>query len=162
MRRQKCPASRNSGYAFERSTRQVHSVRQLESLDAWRRSLELAQDAYRLTLHPHLRRHFALIDQIRRAAISIPANVAEGYALSTTPQFIRATRISLGSAAELYTHLSVLEGLALIDQSETHEVIALTKQTLALLVGLLKALSRRSASPFPFPDSRFPTRASPQ
>jgi len=134
-------------------------MRQLETLDAWRRSQELARAAYQITLRPELRRHFALIDQIRRAAISIPANIAEGYALATTAQFIRATRIALGSAAELHSHLVLLHGLKLVDPQATTDAVKLTKDTLSVIVGLLKALGRRSSTRFPFPASRFPTRA---
>src|SRR5438132_857986 len=88
-------------------------MRQLEQLDAWRVAQELAETAYRLTMTSPLDRHFGLMDQIRRAAASIPANMAEGYALSTTEQFIRCLRISLGSAAELRTHLDLVRRLEL-------------------------------------------------
>jgi four helix bundle protein len=57
------------------------TVKQLESLDDYRIAQELATNAYHLTLAPPLSKHFALSDQIRRAAISVPANIAEGYAL---------------------------------------------------------------------------------
>jgi len=86
-------------------------VRQLEALDVWRGALDLAEVAYRLTMEAPLQRHFALVDQVRRAAISIPANIAEGYALSTTMQFVRCLRISLGSASELRSHLELIRRL---------------------------------------------------
>ncbi|HWH04724.1 MAG TPA: four helix bundle protein [Gemmatimonadales bacterium] len=131
-------------------------MRKLESLKAWKKSQELAHVAYNLTMMPNLRHHFALIDQIRRAALSVPANIAEGYALASTPQFIRCIRISLGSAAELLSHLEVLQRLAIVPPDSVTTAIVLTDATLSLLVGLLKALSRRSshASPFPLPSSR--------
>src|SRR6266576_5986207 len=78
----------------ERVTRfYLGPMRQLQQLDAWRVAQELAETAYRLTMTSPLDR--------------IPANMAEGYALSTTEQFIRCLRISLGSAAELRTHLDL-------------------------------------------------------
>lgn len=131
-------------------------MRKLESLKAWKKSQELAHVAYNLTMMPNLRHHFALIDQIRRAALSVPANIAEGYALASTPQFIRCIRISLGSAAELLSHLEVLQRLAIVPSDSVTTAINLTDATLSLLVGLLKALNRRSshASPFPLPSSR--------
>lgn len=131
-------------------------MRKLESLRAWKKSQELAHVAYNITMAPNLRHHFALIDQIRRAALSVPANIAEGYALASTPQFIRCIRISLGSAAELLSHLEVLQRLAIVPPDSVTAAIGLTDATLSLLVGLLKALNRRSshASPFPLPSSR--------
>ena len=135
----------------------LRSMRQLESLDAWRAAQELAETAYRLTMTSPLDKHFALMDQIRRAAVSIPANMAEGYALSTTEQFIRCLRISLGSAAELRTHLDLVRRLELAEQETTAQVISLCTRVISLVVGLLRKLGQRSRSRFPFPVSRFPT-----
>ena len=86
-------------------------VRKLDSLKAWVVGRTLAVAAYRLTLDPPLRRQFALADQIRRSAGSIPANIAEGYALGTTAQFVRFLRIALGSTAELRVHLDLVQEL---------------------------------------------------
>src|SRR5437764_2297735 len=130
-------------------------TRQLESLDAWRRAQELAEAAYRLTMTSPLDRHFGLIDQIRRAAVSVPANMAEGYALSTTEQFIRCLRISLGSAAELRTHLDLVSRLKLADDDATTQVVGLCTRVISMVVGLLRKLGQRSRSRFPFPVSRF-------
>ncbi|PYP52166.1 MAG: hypothetical protein DMD45_05450 [Gemmatimonadetes bacterium] len=138
------------------------SMRQLESLDAWRTAQELAEAAYRLTMTSPLDRHFGLIDQIRRAAVSVPANMAEGYALSTTAQFIRCLRISLGSAAELRTHLDLVRRLKLADDEATTQAVDLCTRVVSMVVGLLRKLGQRSRSRFPFPVSRFPTtRADP-
>jgi four helix bundle protein len=132
-------------------------MRQLESLDAWRVAQDLAEAAYRLTMEAPLDQHFRLTDQIRGAAISIPANIAEGYALSTTTQFIRCLRISLGSAAELRSHLALTHRLNLADPGRTAEAITLCMRVIAILVALLRKLGRNSKSRFPFPVSRFPT-----
>src|SRR5207248_9727952 len=67
-------------------------VRKLDSLQAWTVARQVARTAYRLTRDPPLNRHFGLTDQIRRAAASIPANIAEGYALGTTARFVRFLR----------------------------------------------------------------------
>ena len=88
-------------------------VKRLASLKAWTCGKTVARSAYKLTLDDPLRRHFGLADQIRRAAAAIPANIAEGYALATTPQFVRCLRIALGSATELLTHLELVQDLSL-------------------------------------------------
>jgi four helix bundle protein len=133
-------------------------MRQLQSLDVWRAARDLAERAYVLTMQPDLNRHFALIDQIRRAAISIPANIAEGYALGTTTQFVRYLRISLGSAAELGSHLEVLRRLRLAEEAPLSEAAALCERVISMLVGLLRKLCSRSTSRIPFPVSRFPVK----
>ena len=129
-------------------------MKQLESLEAWKCGQNLARSAYRLTLGDPLKRHFGIADQIRRAATSIPANMVEGYALGTTAQFIRCLRISLGSTAELLSHLKISMDLELIPKPDGETTIALTERTLRLLIGLLRSLdANRRRSPFPSPHS---------
>ncbi|HEV8265174.1 MAG TPA: four helix bundle protein [Gemmatimonadales bacterium] len=118
-------------------------MRKLNRLDAWRTAQELAYQAYLLTLDPKLSRHFALIDQMRRAALSVPANIAEGYALGTTPQFLRGLKIALGSNTELYSHLTVLARLDLVPSQDVRLVIDLCNRVIAMTIGLIRKLSLR-------------------
>jgi four helix bundle protein len=116
----------------------------------------MARVAYRLTLDPPLSRHYGLADQIRRAAASIPANIAEGYALGTTPQFIRFLRIALGSGTELCTHLELVRDLELAPAKSVDEALVLGNQVVGLLIGLIYSLRRRlgttrPSSPVPPP-----------
>jgi four helix bundle protein len=121
-------------------------MNQLESLHAYKIAQDLAASAYGLTLAAPLNKHFGLADQIRRAAISIPANIAEGYALGTTLQFIRCLRISLGLAAELRSHLDVTKKLNLADSTEIDMTIELSVRVIAIVVGLLRKLGARLPS----------------
>jgi four helix bundle protein len=118
-------------------------VRKLDSLEAWRHGRQLSRDAYRLTLAGPLHRHFSLADQIRRAAASIPANVAEGYALATTPQFMRCLRVALGSATELLTHLELALEMELIPESVAQMTLESCNREIGLLIGLLRRLGAR-------------------
>ena len=120
------------------------NVRRLESLEAWKRARPLAEAAYRLTLEPPLSRHFSLVDQIRRAAPSIPANIAEGYGLSTKPQFVRCLRIALGSAMELRTHLGLIQQLDLSPAKPTAEAVDSCERLIGLIIGLIRSLLRGS------------------
>src|SRR5256885_16234900 len=70
----------------------ILSMKQLESLDAYRTAQDLAAQAYRLTQITPLTKHFALIDQIRRACLSVPANIAEGYAAPISPRHCKTAR----------------------------------------------------------------------
>src|SRR5204863_4360745 len=111
-------------------------MRQLESLDAYRTAQELAAGAYGLTQGGALSKHFALIDQIRRASLSIPANIAEGYALGTTLQFVRCLKLALGSTVELKSHLTVLKRLPIHLDSDVSPVIALSDRVARMIIGL--------------------------
>src|SRR5947208_12106002 len=119
-------------------------TRRLESLEAWRAARQLAVIAYRLTLEPPLSRHFSLADQIRRAAPSVPANVAEGYGLATRPQFVRCLRIALGSAMELRTHLEIVQDLDPFAKPEPGaEAMHRCDRLSRLLSGLIRSLVAR-------------------
>src|SRR6266550_582522 len=157
--RKKRATSQDRGTRASHEARHFHLMRQLESLDVWRSAQDLAEVAYRLTMEAPLSRHFALADQVRRTAISIPANIAEGYALSTTMQFVRCLRISLGSASELRSHLELVRRLNLAQAEPSAQAAALCVRVISMLVGLLRSLARRGGSRFPFPASRFPTTA---
>jgi len=119
-------------------------MRRLESLDAWRGAQDVAYHGYLLTLEANLSKHFALIDQIRRASLSIPANIAEGYALGTTLQFVRCLKLALGSTVELKSHLTVLKRLPIHLDSDVSPVIALSDRVARMIIGLIRSLSRRS------------------
>jgi len=129
-------------------------VRKLASLKAWTCGKALARAAYGLTLTDPLKRHFGLADQVRRAAAAIPANIAEGYALATTPQFLRCLRIALRSATELLTHLELVEDMELAAVVPVEESRRLCDEEISILIGLIRGLQRRtSRTP---PSSRFP------
>lgn len=118
----------------------------LRSLDAWRLSRKLAIRCYRATMTRPLSQHFDLVDQIRRSAVSIPSNIAEGYGLGTRPQLIRFLRISLGSAHELSTQLDICRELRLLRGADADVLIELVTTVIKVLVGLLKALGARTPS----------------
>jgi four helix bundle protein len=125
----------------------LSSMRQLKSLEAWKVATDISRRAYRLTLDSRLRRQYGLIDQLRRAAASIPANIAEGYALGTTAQLIRALRISLGSSAELRSHLELLKSVELVEGEQVDRLERDVDRLIGLLVGLLKKLGARTPRP---------------
>jgi four helix bundle protein len=119
-------------------------MKRLDSLECWKAARRLALTAYRLTLEPPLNRHFSLADQIRMAAPSIPANIAEGYSLTTRPQFVRCLRIALGSATELRTHLELVQELELSPANATADALAQCDRLIGLIVGLIQSLIGRT------------------
>ncbi|MGH7644047.1 MAG: four helix bundle protein [Gemmatimonadales bacterium] len=138
-------------------------MQKLKSLEAWNQGRILARLAYELTLEPPLSRHFRLADQIRGSAPAIPAHIAEGYALATTPQFIRCLRIALGSAMELSTQLELVEQFHLAPADRAGDAVKLCNRVIALLIGLIRRLAAKGgrtlpASPFPLPHHSFDGR----
>ncbi|QOR62595.1 four helix bundle protein [Sulfurovum sp. ST-21] len=78
-----------------------------KELVVWQRSIELVTDIYQLVKCLPKEELFALSDQIKRCAVSIPSNIAEGSGRNTTKEFIQFLYISLGSASELETQLII-------------------------------------------------------
>ena len=113
-----------------------------QSLVAWKRAHSLVVLTLRSTDAAYHPRSRALFDQLRRAAISIEANIVEGYALGTTPQFRRHLRIAIGSAAETECLVRTAGEIAYLPDSVAREMSALTDGILRSLFGLIRSLIR--------------------
>lgn len=81
----------------------------------WQQGIELAVNAYNLTKQLPKEEMYGLSSQIKRSAVSIPANIAEGCSRETDKDFRKFLRSSLGSAFELQTHLIIAERLKFIN-----------------------------------------------
>jgi len=89
-----------------------------KGLKIWKRARDLVLDIYRLTERYPKSERFNLISQMRRAAISVPSNIAEGIARLSTKEYIRFLLISTGSLAELETQLILSADLGYISTGE--------------------------------------------
>jgi four helix bundle protein len=117
-----------------------------EDLVAWQKAMGLARSAYAATKTFPKEEVFGLTSQIRRAAVSVPANIAEGAARGTTKEFLQFLMIARGSLAELSTLLALARDLGYI-QSHQHAAFANDlKEVAGLLGGLVKALRGRALS----------------
>ena len=105
-----------------------------ESLEVWKRSSRLAVQLYQALAHC---RDYGLKDQMTRAAVSIPSNIAEGYERGTNAEFIRFLNIAKGSAAELRTQLYIAKEIGAISQESMNSLVqecqALSKMLQALI-----------------------------
>jgi four helix bundle protein len=112
------------------------------SMIVWQRSHGLVLTALKATdkaYHPRFR---ALFDQLRRAAISVEANLVEGYALGTPLQFRRHLRIAIGSAAETECLIRTAGELGYLPDGAVAEMAALLDEILALLFTLVRRATR--------------------
>jgi four helix bundle protein len=89
-----------------------------EDLEVWRISLELSVKIYKLTLNSPLEKDFGLRDQIRRSAVSIPCNIAEGDERNSNPDSIRHFRIAKGSLGEIITQLKIAREIGYISKGD--------------------------------------------
>ncbi|QOC23773.1 four helix bundle protein [Wenzhouxiangella sp. AB-CW3] len=111
-----------------------------ESLKVWRRSSRLAVSTYQALKGC---RDFGLKDQMTRAAVSVPSNIAEGYERDTNAEFIRFLNIAKGSAAELRTQLYIAKEVGVLSDEAVTELVAECKEISAMLNGLVKARQSR-------------------
>ena len=82
-----------------------------EDLEVWQRAMDLVVDCYDLTRSFPQTEQFGLTAQLQRAAVSVPANIAEGQARRHTREFLRYLTIARGSLAELETHIQIAKRL---------------------------------------------------
>jgi four helix bundle protein len=121
------------------------------SLDAWRLAEQLSVGVLDATDQPMPPRAWTVVDQLRRAAVSVDVNLVEGYALGTAPLFRRHVRIALGSAAETQRLLAIAAKRTYLDAATTTVLLRLADRTVACLIGLLRSRNLPFGSPTPAP-----------
>jgi four helix bundle protein len=109
-----------------------------KELKVWQQAKDLAVDIYRLTDQGFFNKDFGLRDQMRRAAVSIPSNIAEGDDLDTDKQSIRHFYIARGSVAELRTQLIISMEIKYIPSEKYKELEKRCDNICAMLTGLIK------------------------
>src|SRR5258707_6868679 len=104
---------------------------------------DLARRVYQLTRAFPSDERFGLVSQLRRAAVSIPSNIAEGQARHTTGEFIQGISHAEGSLAELDTQLTIAVELAFCPQTVTPDLVALLGEVRKMLNALRRTLEAR-------------------
>jgi four helix bundle protein len=110
-------------------------------LVVWQKGIELAKQLYRLTIKFPSDEKFGLISQIRRAAVSVPSNIAEGQARNTTGEFIQFISHAEGSAAELDTQLHLSVELGFASSADAAPIFALIDEIRRMLNSLRRRLN---------------------
>ena len=110
-------------------------------LVAWQKGIAIAKEIYLLTKQLPADEKFGLVSQMRRAAGSVPSNIAEGQACHTTGEFIQFISHAEGSVAELDTQLTLCQDLGLLTQKESTAAANLLEELRRMLNGLHRKLS---------------------
>ena len=114
------------------------SMDSYRSLHAWQRAHSLLVTTLHATDTARQPKTCAVLDQLRRAVVSVEANIVEGYALRAPLQFRRHLRIALGSAAESETLLRTCAELEYLPDEVVKPLLTLSDSTIGLLLGLLR------------------------
>jgi four helix bundle protein len=118
----------------------LQSYRQLE---VWQFGMDLAEKCYFATNAFPKYELFGLVSQIRRAAASIPSNIAEGQGRAHTKEFLNHLSIARGSLMELETHLMLSQRVGFLQLPDVAKLLELTDRIGRMLTGLRKALEDR-------------------
>ncbi|MEM8558327.1 MAG: four helix bundle protein [Bacteroidota bacterium] len=118
------------------------SFKRFEDIEAWQAARGLVQEVYAATNVGAFQRDLAQRDQIRRAAISVPSNIAEGFERGGDRDFARFLHIAKGSVAEVRSQLYCALDFDYLDQDTFDRLYDLTDQISRQLRGLIRYLSR--------------------
>ncbi len=116
-------------------------IKGYEQLTVWQKSKDLTVEVYRLVKLLPKEELYALSDQMRRAAVSIPSNIAEGQTRVTTGEFIQFLNFAAASNAELFTQLSICERVGYISPSQLKNAKGLSSEISRMLSTLLVKLN---------------------
>lgn len=118
-------------------------TRGFKELTVWQKSVAMVPTVYSVVKKLPGEERFALGDQIRRAAVSVPANIAEGQGRQHAGEFIQFLSIARGSLAELETLLIVTERLGYCRQADLYKSSKAVTEVYRLLQGLISSLRKR-------------------
>ena len=102
-------------------------LKNYKELKVWQKSYQLCLDVYKITKSFPKEERYGLISQIRRAAVSVPSNIAEGYGRKTTPEYIHSLYMAYGSNCELATQIQLSCDLGYIKTEHIKELQAKIK-----------------------------------
>lgn len=108
-----------------------------EQLNVWQKAMDLTVEIYGLTKHFPREELYGITNQMRRAAVSIPSNIAEGHSRNSQKEFLKFLSIAKGSNAELFTQLLICERIGYISSSNIKPIKQLSQEIARMLTSLI-------------------------
>ncbi len=118
----------------------MSDINEFKDLMIWQKAMDIAQRCYFLTKLFPKEELYAMVQQIRRSAVSIPANIAEGYGRRYKGEYVRFLNIAQGSVHELETYLILSERVGLSSEKDTEMILNLLKEESRMIISLIKKL----------------------
>jgi four helix bundle protein len=122
-------------------------IKNYRDLTVWQHGMEIALAVYQVTKSFPDDERFGLTSQLRRSATSVPANIAEGHARSSTKDYLRHIAIAIGSLAEMATFIEIAGRLNFGNIAELRRIFEMTNEERRKLRALQKSLRRRLPPP---------------
>ena len=121
-------------------------LKSYSDLRVWQESYGLSLDVYRHTRALPADEKYGLTSQLRRAAVSIPSNIAEGYGRRTSGEYLQSLHVAYGSVCELQTQLRLATDIEYLTPSASDVLLSKTGSVERMLKALIRALDTRRAS----------------
>lgn len=121
----------------------MEKVRSYQDLEVWQRAMDLAETIHTLTQHFPKAELYGLTSQLRRAATSVPSNIAEGSCKRSTKEFMRFVNIASGSIAEIETQLMLAARYGYVSSTDLHSILQDAEIIGRMLTKLHQSLSTR-------------------
>ncbi len=118
-----------------------------KDLDVWKEAIELAKTVYLVTQDYPKEEMFGLVSQMRRAAVSIASNIAEGAARQGNKEFLQFLYIAIGSASELDTQIEISKTASMGDKEKLSEVQESVKRVARMIQGLNRSNKQKGNNP---------------
>lgn len=118
-------------------------MKSYRDLEVWQKAMDLVVICYQMTVKFPKNEIYGLSSQLQRAAVSIPANIAEGRQRQHSKEFLQHLSIAYGSLAEVETHIQIAGRLNYIDEDQTNRLIDITAEIGRMLNGLRKSIEKR-------------------
>jgi four helix bundle protein len=119
-------------------------IQSFKDLEIWQRSISLVEKIYGITRKFPKEETYGLISQMRRAATSVPSNIAEGFARFYNTEYKQFLFISLGSCAELTTQLIIAGKLGYLESEKSDVLLDEIEQISKMIMGLIKKLNSKN------------------
>ena len=117
-------------------------INDYKDLIVWQKSMDLTCEIYKITKSLPSEERYCLVDQMRRAVISVPSNISEGYGRSSRNEFSRFLSIAHGSLRELETQIIICQRLNYLDNQITLNILSKISEVGRLLGGLKSKLNK--------------------
>jgi four helix bundle protein len=116
-------------------------IQRFEDLIVWQKSMDLAEEIYKVTKQGEFAKDWGLKQQVQRAAVSVPANISEGFERYSNKEFRQYLLIAKGSAGEVRTHLYLARNLGYVTPIEADLLIKKCVDVSRLLGGLVRSVT---------------------
>ena len=116
------------------------AIKHYKDLSVWQKSMDLAVEIFKVVKFLPREELYGLSDQMRRAVVSVPSNIAEGQQRSSTKDYIRFLHIAKGSLGELETQIMLCERLEYLRKEKTDQLIGQCVEIQRMISGLISSL----------------------